>query len=118
MKKIIVIMFVCLLAVSALAVDKSMTISTATTLNGHAVAPGEYKVSYEIKGTTAEVKLIQAGKTVATATGQVIEQKAVSPYNAVVDQTNADGSRSVIELQFAKQKQVIRLNTEGTAVGK
>lgn len=120
MKKVFVLLFVCLLAVCALAAEKSMsmTIASATTMNGHAVAPGEYKVSYVINGSTAEVKLLQGGKTIATATGEVVDQNTPAPYNAVVNQANANGSSSVIEIQFAKQKQVIRINPEGTAVGK
>jgi len=118
MKKMLVLMFVCLFAVCALAAEKSMTVTTATTFNGHAVAPGEYKVSYEVKGNIAEVKLLQAGKTVATATGEVVEQKIPSRYNAIVNQTNPDGTSKVVEIQIANQKQVIKLNTENTAVGK
>jgi len=118
MKKFAVIFIVCLLAVCAFAAEKSVTIASKTNMNGHVVAPGEYKVSYEIKGSTANVKLIQSGKTVATATGEVVEVKDAPRYNAVVNQTNADGSSSVLEIQFANQKKVIRLNAEGTAVGK
>jgi len=118
MKKFAVILFVCLLAVCAFAGDKSITISSATTMNGHAVAPGDYKVSCDIKGSTADVKLKQGGKTVATATGEVVEVKDVPRYNAVVNQSNAKGGNSVIEIQFANQNKVIRLNNDATAVGK
>jgi len=118
MKKILVMLFVCLFAVCAFAADKSITVNSNTSFNGHAVTPGEYKLVYQINGSTAEVKLTQAGKTVATATGQVVEQKNPSRYNALVDQTNADGSRTVIEIQIANQKQVIKLNADNAAVGK
>ena len=117
MKKFVVIL-VCLLAVCAFAADKSIIITSATTLNGHAVAPGNYKINYVMKGSAAEVKLIQDGKTIATASGEVVENKDASPYNAVVNKTNADGSNSVIEIQFAKENKVIRLCGEGTAAGK
>ena len=118
MKKLIVLLFICALAVCALAAEKSITVTSPTTLNGKAVAPGEYRLSYDLKGSTAEVKLIQDGKTVATATGQVVEEKAPLRYTAIVNQTKADGTSSVIEIQIANQKQVIKLNAEGTAVGK
>jgi len=118
MKKVIILAFVCLLAVSAVAGEKSLTFASPTTLNGKAIAPGDYKVSYEIKGQTAEVKILQNGKTVATATGQVIDQKEAATHTAVVNQKNADGSNTVVEFQFAKEKQAIRISSEGTAVGK
>jgi len=118
MKKFAIILLVCLLAICAFAADKSVTINTKTTLNGQTLTPGEYKVSYEIKGPTANVKLSHAGKTVATATGQVVEQKDPSVYTGIVNQTNADGSQNIIEIQIANQKSVIRFNADNTAAGK
>jgi len=118
MKKAIVLTLVCLLAICAFAADKTITFSSASTMNGKVVAPGEYKISYDIKGSTADLKLMQGKKVVATATGEVVEQKTASPYDAVVNRKNADGTNSVVEFQFAKQKQVIRLAPEATAVGK
>ena len=118
MKKFVVILFVCLLAVCSFAADKSVTITATTNMNGHVIAPGDYKVRCEIKGSTADVKLMQSGKTVATATGEVVQVKDAPRYNAVVNHANADGSNAVVEIQFANQNNVIRLNAEGTAVGK
>jgi len=118
MKKTAIILLVCLLAVCAFAADKSISIQNKTSFNGQMLTPGEYKLNYEIKGTTAELKLIQSGKTIATATGQVVEMKDPVRYTGVVSQTNPDGSRTVIEIQFANQKNVIRLNPDGSAAGK
>jgi len=119
MKRIIVILLVCLVAATALAANnKSITINAKTMINGQPVVPGNYKLVYEITGTTADVKLTQAGKIVATATGQVVEVKDPSPYDSLVNQTNPDGTRHVVEIQFANKKTVIRLNGEGSAAGK
>jgi hypothetical protein len=119
MKKIIILVLVCLVAATALAANnKSVIINTKTSLNGQPVAPGHYTLTYDVKGNTADLKLTQDGKTVATATGQIVEVKDPTPYDSVVNQTNADGTQSVIEIQFAKKKTVIRLNGEGSAVGK
>lgn len=118
MKKVLVLLFVCLLAVSAVAGEKSLTFVSTTTLNGKTIAPGDYKLAYDIKGSTAEVKLVQNGKTVATATGQVVENKDKSRYTAVVNSKNADGTNTIVEFQFANEKQVIRLAPEASASGK
>lgn len=118
MKKFLAILFVCLLTICAFAGDKTITIISKTNMNGQTLAPGTYKVTCDIKGSTAEVKFLRGNKTVATATGNVVETKDVPVYNAVVNQANADGSNSMIEIQFAKEKQVIRLNADQTAVGK
>lgn len=118
MKKVIIILLACLFATCALAADQSVLISSKTTFNGHPVTPGEYKISYQVKGSNVDVKLIQAGKTVATATGQLVETKETSRYDSVVNQINPDGTQTVIEIQTANKKNVIRLNTDNTAVGK
>lgn len=118
MKKIAIILLVCLIAACAFGADKAVTINNKTTLNGQNIPAGDYKLTYDIKGSTADVKLSHAGKTVATATGQVVELKDPSVYTGVVNQANADGSQSVIEIQFAKQKTVIRFNADNTAAGK
>ena len=118
MKKIAIILLVCLVAMCAFGADKSVTINNKTTLNGQTITPGEYKLTYDIKGATADVKLSHGGKVVATATGQVVELKDPAVYTGVVNQANADGSQSVIEVQFANKKTVIRFNAENSAAGK
>ncbi|HVZ16813.1 MAG TPA: hypothetical protein VG897_06840 [Terriglobales bacterium] len=119
MKKIVIILLVCLVAVAAFAANNSsIVIGTKTSVNGTSITPGNYKVIYDIKGNTADVKFVQAGKTVATATGQVVELANPTQYDSIVNQANADGTQSVIEIQFANKKTAIRLNGEGSAVGK
>jgi hypothetical protein len=118
MRKTVLIIVVLSLAACAFAADKSITVSGPTNFNGKAIQPGEYKLNYEIKGSVAEMKLMRGGKTVATATGQVIEMKDPAAYNSVVNQSNPDGTSNIIEIQFAKQKTAIRLNSDASAVGK
>ena len=118
MKKIVLIALVCLLAVSAFAGDKSLTVYSKANFNGQAVAPGDYKVAVDVKGTTAEVKLIKEGKTVATATGEVVELKDAPKDTTLLYMANADGSRTVKEIQFINQKQAIRFSADPNAVGK
>ncbi len=118
MKKIAVLLFVCLLAICAVAGEKSVTLVSPTTLNGKAITPGDYKITYEIKGSTADVKLIQNGKTVASASGQVVEKKDKSHYTAVVNSKDASGSNTIVEFEFANEKQVIRVAPEAPASGK
>jgi hypothetical protein len=115
--KLVVLMLVILSVSSVFAVEKSITVNTATNLNGQAIAPGDYKVSYEVKGSTAEVKFMQGSKVVAKATGEVRESTTPAPYSGIIDRTNTDGTRTLVEVQFSKQKSSIRFDTD-TAVGK
>jgi hypothetical protein len=106
------------LAVSAFAAQKSITVYSDTTLNGQKVAPGDYKLDYQISGSTAEVKLLQSKKVVATATGQVVDAESPAAQTAVIRSRNPDGSSSIVEIQLANQKSSIRFAPEVADKGK
>jgi hypothetical protein len=103
------------IAVSAVAGDKSLTLSSATSLNGQKIAPGEYKVKYNVSGSTADVQILKDKKQVATASGQVVENGLVANRDRVVLRNNGDGSTKLIEIQFANQKTAIRFDGETNA---
>ena len=116
--KIIISVIIALLVVSAaFAGDTNVNFNSPTLVGGQKVAPGQYTLHYDIKGKTADVKVMQAQKTVATTTGSVIENKDKSANDGVVRENNTDGTASLKEIQIANKKQVIKLDT-GTAVGK
>jgi hypothetical protein len=104
-------------AIGAFAAEKSLTLYSNTTLNGQKVAAGDYKVEYEISGSTAQVKLLKGKKSVAEATGQVVEKDSPAPETAVVRTQNPDGSSSIVELQLSKLKSAIRFSPEGSEKG-
>ncbi len=116
--KVAVVVFALTFALTAFAAQKSLTVYSDTTLNGQKVAPGDYKVDYEINGGTAQVKLLQGKKTVATAVGQVVEQSSAPSDSAIVKSNNPDGSSSIVELQLAKVKSSIRFAPEQSEKGK
>jgi len=105
-------------AIGAFAAEKSLTLYSNTTLNGQRVAAGDYKVDYQINGSTAQVKLLQGKKSVAEATGEVVDRDSPATDTAVVRSQNPDGSSSIVELQLAKQKSAIRFSPEGSEKGK
>ena len=107
------------LTVSAFAVEKSLTIYSDTYLNGQKLAAGDYKVDYEINGSTAQVKLLKGKKNVvASATGQLVERDSPASQTSVTRTNNPDGTSSIVELQFEKQKAAIRFAPEGSEKGK
>ena len=118
MKNVILVLLVCLIALSAFAGDKSLTIYSKANFNGQTIAAGDYKVAVDVKGTTAEVKFLKNGKAVATATGELVELKDAPKDTGILYVANADGSRTVKEIQFINQKQAIRFNADANAVGK
>jgi hypothetical protein len=117
MKIIITAIIVLLVVTAAVAGDTSVKFNSPTVVGGQKVAPGQYTLHYEIKGKTANVKVMQDQKTVVTTTGTVVENKAKSPADGVVRENNSDGTASLKEIQIANKKEVIQLDTT-TAVGK
>jgi hypothetical protein len=106
-------------SVGAFAAEKSITVYSDSTLNGQKVAAGNYKLQYDLNGSTAQVKLMKGKKdVVATATGQVVENETLPAETAVIRAQQPDGSSSIVEIQLAKQKSSIRFAPEASDKGK
>ncbi len=121
MKKIatvIILTFLVLVATSAFAGDRTVSLRTPTVVNGQKLPAGEYTLKYQIKGTKADVQIVKSNKVVATTTGNVVENKTAATSDGVLRSDNADGTSTLKEIQFAKDKKVIRFEGDATAVGK
>jgi hypothetical protein len=116
--KLAVWMLVLTVAVGAFAGDKSLTFSSATSLNGQKIEPGEYKVKYNVNGSTADVQILQNKKQVASAAGQVVENGITANRDRVVLQNNGDGTTKVVEIQFANQRTAIRFASDSASGGR
>lgn len=111
MKKLMMLSLL-LLATAAFAGDRNLTFSTTTNVNGTKLQPGEYQVNYKVNGSTADVQIKKGKEVVATASGQVVETERKTSRDSVVTTSNGDGTSRLVEIQFANQKTVIRLNDE------
>jgi hypothetical protein len=103
-----------LFATAAFAGDKSVTLSAPTTINGQKIAAGEYRVRYQVSGSTAEVHFLKDKKEVASTSAQVVAIASPPPSDSVVTSANGDGSSRLVELQFANQKSAIRFGSESS----
>ena len=117
MKTVLTAILLTLLVATAFAGDTTVKFSSPTMINGTQIPAGEYTLRYDIKGKTADVKLMQGSKTVATVTGTVVENKDKAPYDGVVRESKADGTATLKEVQFGDKKEAIRFE-EAPAVGK
>ncbi len=118
MKTILTAIIVVLVVTAAFAGQTEVKFTSPTVVNGTKIAPGEYIVKYDIKGNTADIKVIRDQKTVATTTGTVVEMNEKAPYDGIVRENNGDGSASLKEIQIANKKQVIKIDGNASAVGK
>jgi hypothetical protein len=117
MKTVITVIMLTLLVATAFAGDTTVKFSSPTTINGTKVPAGEYTLRYDIKGNTADVKLMKGQKTIATTTAAVVENKEKAPYDSVVRENKTDGTASLKEIQIGNKKEVIRFE-DAPAVGK
>jgi hypothetical protein len=120
MKKFVAIMFAIftIFALTAFAADQNVHFNTTMNVAGTKLPAGDYTVRYEIKGKIAEVTVLQGSKTVASTKAELVDRTDPAPYNSIVRTENTDGTSNLKEIQMANKKQVIRLQTEETAVGK
>jgi hypothetical protein len=110
-----VLLSVLLLALGAFSAEKSLTLSSPTSVNGTKLDAGEYKLVYTVNGTTADVQIKKGKETVATTSGQVVELQGKSSRDSVVTMSNGDGTSKLVEIQFANKKTAIHFGGESAA---
>lgn len=86
--------------------SRSLKLLHSATLNGTEIAAGDYQVSWESHSPDVTVTL-KGRHVIATAQGQWVERDAKYEEDAVVYETNGDGSRTLLEIRFAGMKQAL-----------
>ena len=118
MKKLflIFIMSCALLSASAFAATKgSFYLSGPVTLNGTQLAEGHYVAQWDGNGRDVQVKILLDGKAVATVPARLIELSGKGESDATVWDKNADGTRSVSEIDFAGKKYALAFRSDMAA---
>ena len=87
--------------------SRRINVAYPASLNGTAIAAGEYKVSWEVQSSEATVSFMQDGRVVATAKGKFMDRNVKYARNSVVFRTKADNSRTIAEIRFAGTKQAL-----------
>jgi hypothetical protein len=83
--KSLVLMAVVLVAMAALAAESTkVTVSQPSTLNGTQIAPGDYKVTWDVSGDKAQVNITSGKKSVATTEAKIVRREMANTYTAVV----------------------------------
>ena len=107
--RVLVPVLVLALTATALAATGSGTVSlsSATQLNGKSLAAGEYKVKWDSHSPDAEVTFLQGKTTVASAHAKLVDRDEASRWDAVVTRANPDGSKTLLEIRFEGKKSVL-----------
>ena len=107
-----------LVATTAFAANKankgSINLDRPTTVIGHQLAPGEYKLTWDGTGPNVDLMIRSFGKLVATVPAHLIEVSYPERNNGYVAHTNADGSQSLTEINFGGKKYALAFGDEAT----
>jgi hypothetical protein len=107
-----------LLATSAFAAKKqnkgSIDLDRPTTIGGHQLTPGEYKLTWGGPGPNVDLMILSNGKLVATVPAHLIELTRPEPSNGYETRTNDDGSHTLTSIEFVGKKYTLDFDDETT----
>jgi hypothetical protein len=86
--------------------SQNINLDQALTVNGQALKAGDAEVRWVTHSPQATVTFVQR-KSTFTADGVFVTRPDKADRDAVVYRINPDGSRSLIELQFAGSNKVL-----------
>ncbi len=107
-----------LLATSALAAANkgSLQLQDPITVSGKQLRAGEYSVKWDGNGPNVELSILKGNKVVATSPARLIDLNEKSNRDAVVVQSNGDGSKSLAEIHFSGKKYALALGNESASM--
>ncbi len=85
----------------------TLQLSRPVSVNGTAMAPGEYRLTWTTDGTETAVTFTRGGKVAATTRGRIVSREQKFDRNMVVFGAAANGASTIAEIRLANQKDVI-----------
>lgn len=95
---------------------KNVDVADQVVLAGKTLAPGQYKVEWQGSGPNVKVNFVKSGKTVLTAPARVAQLKAKAPYDAVVENTRKNGTKTITEIQWNNKREALRFGAQAHPV--
>lgn len=80
-----------------------LNVEQPTTVADHQLAPGEYQLRWQQDGATAQVSVVEGGKTVVTTTAKVVTLKSKASGDSTDTIHDASGRTSLVEVRFSGQ---------------
>lgn len=110
-----------LLATSAFAAKNpnqgSFEVFEPTTVDGHQLVPGQYRLTWEGTGPDIEAMILSQGKVVATVPAHFTDLNAAPRENSTESRRNDDGTQSLTQLDFAGKKFAVAFGNEADKTG-
>ena len=91
---------------------KNVDITDQVVLAGRTLPAGQYKVEWQGNGPNVKVNFLKSGKTVLTAPAKVAQLKTKAPYDAVVENTRKNGTKTISEIEWTNQRQALTFGAQ------
>ena len=92
------------------------TLAEAAQVGTTQLPAGDYKAEWTGDGPNVQVAIIKGSKTLVTVPAQVIPQKAEIANTDVVLKAGDNGTRTIDQIDFAKQKQSLKLGSDSSGM--
>jgi hypothetical protein len=102
-----------LLATSGFAANKgTLQVNDPVTVNGKALASGEYTVKWDGAGPNVELNIMKGKNVVATVPARMLALEQSPNRDSVVTSTNSDGHKALSEIRFSGKKYALAVDGE------
>lgn len=89
------------------AADKNegkFTLASPAQISSQQIGSGDYTVRWEGSGPSVQVSILRGKKVVATSTAKLVTSTTPAQYDQVIVKQHENGSRTVEEIDLARQK--------------
>ena len=102
-----------LLATSVFAANKgALQVNDPVTVNGKALAAGEYTVRWDGAGPNVELNIMKGKNVVATVPARMLDLEQSPVRDSIITSVNSEGHKSVNEIRFSGKKYAFAVNAE------
>ena len=97
--------------------SREVRLSDGAVVDGKPVPAGVYHIAWATNGDLerVQVHLYRGSRSVASATGRLIERPTISPYDSVMITRARTGDRELAEIRFAGKTSAIALLDAGSS---
>ena len=104
--------FALVFSLGAFAKDKdrdsgSFDLTQTAQIGSTVLQPGHYKAEWTGPKDALQISVLDHGKTVATATGNLKELPSKAPYNAITLRTHRNNTQQVDEIEFNNRNEAL-----------
>jgi putative aminopeptidase FrvX len=86
---------------------KNVAVADTVVMAGKTLNPGQYKIEWSGNGPVVHVKFLQNGNPVVTVPAKVTQLAQKAPYDAVIENTKKNGSKTISQIEWNNQRETL-----------